>query len=208
MNNPGKGGATAVSAPVVADTVRRRKEVGEVFLKESDALYRFALRSTGSPGEAEEAVARAGVRALERVDHFSGLSKLRTWLFGILVNVLREMSREGHREISLDTVALDPFPPDSMFDASGQPLAMAVPFPPNAEELLLKEERLGWVREAMQRLPYLQRSAFHLRYIEEWEPQEICTALGITDVHLRVLLHRARLGLRDALAERMRGGGA
>ncbi|MBI2061410.1 MAG: sigma-70 family RNA polymerase sigma factor [Nitrospirae bacterium] len=181
-----------------------REEIGQIFLAEAPALYRYALRMTGSPQDSEEAVARTALRCLENAEKFAGQSKVRTWLFGILHNVIREMRREGWRE---EPIGEEPYPPDDQFSADGHPVTSAPMDAGNAEEILLRKESADEVRAQIDRLPPLQRSAFHLRYIEEWDPEEICNALGITNTHLRVLLHRARLHLRDRLVAWAKGEG-
>lgn len=173
-----------------------RKEIGDIFVRESTPLYRFALRLTRLPQDAEEAVSRTALRCLEKADQFRGESKVRTWLFGILINVVREMRKENWREESLDE---HPYPPDSNFDSKGQGLQPPSDLQDNPEHALLRSEGVERIRAEIDDLPPLQRSAFHLRFIEGSEPGEICNALGITDTHLRVLIHRARLRLRERM---------
>lgn len=179
-----------------------RKEIGEIFVREADSLYRFGLRLTRLPQDAEEAVSRTALRCLEKADTFRGESTARTWIFGILVNVVREMRKENWREESLDE---HPYPPDSAFDESGQGLQPTSGPGNNPAEVLLRVESVERVRAAIDELPPLQRSAFHLRFFEEWEHEEICNALGVTATHLRVLLHRARLRLRELMVEYAKG---
>src|SRR3974390_3211436 len=57
-------------------------------------LYRFALRSLGDRGLAEEAVQETFVRAWQAADRFDdALGSLRTWLFAIIRNVVIDLSR-------------------------------------------------------------------------------------------------------------------
>jgi RNA polymerase sigma-70 factor (ECF subfamily) len=57
-------------------------------------LYRFALRSLGDRGLAEEAVQETFVRAWRAAGRFDdGLGSLRTWLFAIVRNVVIDLSR-------------------------------------------------------------------------------------------------------------------
>ena len=179
-----------------------RKQVSETFVKETNALYRFALRMTRSPQDTEEAVARTALRALEKADHFKEQSSVRTWLFGILINVVREMRKENWREELIDD---QPYPPDSDFNSAGQRVESLPGLGDNPEETLLRAESTGQIRAQIDLLPPLQRSAFHLRFIEQWDSVDICNALEITDTHLRVLLHRARLRLRERLVEYLKG---
>src|ERR1700674_1974276 len=57
-------------------------------------LYRFAVRSLGDRGLAEEAVQETFVRAWRAADRFDDeLGSLRTWLFAIVRNVVIDLSR-------------------------------------------------------------------------------------------------------------------
>lgn len=48
-------------------------------------------------------------------------------------------------------------------------------------------------------LPPKQRAVMAMRDVEGWSSEETCEALGITEVHQRVLLHRARSKVRARL---------
>ena len=66
-------------------------------------------------------------------------------------------------------------------------------------ERLLARETLGLVREAIARLPVRQRDVVVLRDVEGWDPPEVCDALGLSEGNQRVLLHRGRSRVREAL---------
>lgn len=62
----------------------------------------------------------------------------------------------------------------------------------------------GWeardlVREAMGQLPPLQREVLHLKEIEGYPSDEIAALLALQEGHVRVLLSRARAGLREII---------
>jgi RNA polymerase sigma-70 factor (ECF subfamily) len=68
--------------------------VRAVYAAHGPELYRFALRSLGDRGLAEEAVQEAFVRGWQAADRFDeSLGSLRTWLFAIIRNVVIDMSR-------------------------------------------------------------------------------------------------------------------
>jgi RNA polymerase sigma-70 factor, ECF subfamily len=68
--------------------------VRTVYAAHGPELYRFALRSLGDAGLAEEAVQETFVRAWQAADRFDDrLGSLRTWLFAIVRNVVIDLSR-------------------------------------------------------------------------------------------------------------------
>src|SRR5215470_6538648 len=68
--------------------------VRAVYAAHGPELYRFAFRSLGDRGLAEEAVQEAFVRAWQAADRFDdALGSLRTWLFAIIRNVVIDLSR-------------------------------------------------------------------------------------------------------------------
>src|ERR1051326_1560789 len=68
--------------------------VRAVYAAHGPELYRFALRSLGDRGLAEEAVQETFVRAWRAADRFDDeLGSLRTWLFAIVRNVVIDLSR-------------------------------------------------------------------------------------------------------------------
>lgn len=68
--------------------------VRAVYSAHGPELYRFAMRSLGDRGLAEEAVQETFVRAWRAADRFDDeLGSLRTWLFAIVRNVVIDLSR-------------------------------------------------------------------------------------------------------------------
>jgi RNA polymerase sigma-70 factor (ECF subfamily) len=68
--------------------------VRAVYAAHGPELYRFALRSLGDRGLAEEAVQETFVRAWQAAERFDdSLGSLRTWLFAIVRNVVIDLSR-------------------------------------------------------------------------------------------------------------------
>jgi RNA polymerase sigma-70 factor (ECF subfamily) len=55
------------------------------------------------------------------------------------------------------------------------------------------------ILEAIYALPPAQREVIVLRDLEEFPSSEVCNILGLTDTPQRVLLHRARSRVRQAL---------
>ncbi len=77
-----------------------------------------------------------------------------------------------------------------------------MPAPPrDPEREAAAQESLRILERAVDRLPPAYRTVYMLREIEESSTADVAQALGITEEAVKVRLHRARLALRDALAE-------
>jgi RNA polymerase sigma-70 factor (ECF subfamily) len=65
-----------------------------------DAVYRFALRLTGSPADAEDLVQETFLRAYRSWDHYTLGTRAKSWLFTICRNAfLRQRQQENRRGV-------------------------------------------------------------------------------------------------------------
>ena len=154
-------------------------------------LYRAARGMGLQPDEAEDAVQDVFLTFLTRLDQFEGRSKVSTFLFGILHHKAQERRRDltRNREQPIDDLL------ESRFDADGRWVS-----PPVAPDRATASREVGRaVRQCLDGLSPLQREVFHLRQVENLPAGEVGDLVGETDNHVGVLLHRARLRLRDCL---------
>jgi RNA polymerase sigma-70 factor (ECF subfamily) len=170
-------------------------------------LLRFARTQLRNEAWAEDAVSETLLAALEKPQSFAGGSQLKTWLVGILkhkvVDQLRRHTREATVMVGEDNEDLDEalFLPDGHFrdlpDEWGDPDAAC------------SQRQFFEVLEAcMEHLPPTQGRVFMMREWLELETDEICKELSISSTNLWVLLHRARLRLRECLQVRWFAAGA
>ena len=163
-------------------------------------LLRIAESYVGRGPTAQDLVQETWAEVVDHVDSFEGRSTLRTWITRILVNRAITRRARDKRFVPLEEEAEGPenrFSPGGFWTA--QPSVLAGP-----EEALLRKESSGWLVEALEALPELQRSVVTLRDVEEWSSEEVCNALGLSESNQRVLLHRGRQRLRSALEPRVR----
>ena len=175
------------------------------------ALVRLARVYVGSVEVAEEVAQETWLGVLRGIDGFAGRSSLKTWIFRILVNRaktrgVREgrtvpFSMLGESEASSDEPSVDPdrFRPPGDHWAGGW-LRPPLSWEGAPEQQLLSDEIGRFVRAAVADLPAAQRQVIALRDIEGWESTEVCQLLEISEGNQRVLLHRARSKVRQALA--------
>jgi RNA polymerase sigma-70 factor (ECF subfamily) len=169
----------------------------------SGIILRLALLHVGRRAVAEEVVQDTWLTVLRSIDRFERRSALRTWVFGIAINVARARARtEGKMAHSIDHdgPSVDPrrFLPG---DHPRWPYHWAVePIRwPTPEDQLLAAEASRIARAAIDSLPHAQREVLVLRDLEGLSAVEVCNILSLTDTHQRVLLHRARSRVRAAL---------
>jgi RNA polymerase sigma-70 factor, ECF subfamily len=152
-------------------------------------------------------VQEAWVGALRGLDKFEGRSSFKTWLFRIVANLAKTRAVREGRTIpfsalrSPETVpepALDPerFRPPDDPRLPGHWASKPTEWP---EQRLLESESLARIEAAIEALPDSQRAVITLRDVEGWSSVEVCNALELSETNQRVLLHRARSKVRNAL---------
>jgi RNA polymerase sigma-70 factor (ECF subfamily) len=71
---------------------------------------------------------------------------------------------------------------------------------PEADEVMHRDEFWQTMRDCLSKLPERIATVFMMREMDEIDSKEICATLSISDSNLWVMLHRARMALRECLA--------
>lgn len=169
--------------------------------KHGDYLFRFAMLQLRDEHLAEDAVQETLLAALESSRHYSGNASEKTWLVGILkhkiVDLIRKKVREPTQEYfdeQIDDAQNEAI--DTLFDDRGHWIS-----PPqdwgNPEKML--EQKRFWeiFTECMQKLPPQLALLYSLREISGMATDEICKDMNISPTNSWVMLHRARIGLKQ-----------
>jgi RNA polymerase sigma-70 factor, ECF subfamily len=159
---------------------------GTLFARHRDRLWAVALRTTGDPEDAADALQDALVAAFRRAESFRGDSAVTTWLHRIVVNAcLDRMRRRAVRpaastggEQALDTLAL----------------GHAVPDPSAASDTALD------VHAALRTLPPEQQAALVLVDMLGYPVADAAEVLGISQGTVKSRCARARAKLVPQLA--------
>lgn len=167
-------------------------------------MLRLALSHVESRAIAEEVVQDAWLTVLRSLARFERRSAFRTWVLGIVVNLARSRARAERRSVPLSSETRDPVVDSTRFlpaDHPRWPHHWAVEPAPwrTPEEDLLAEETRKVILDAIEALPATQREVINLRDLEGLPAADVCSILGLTDTHQRVLLHRARSRVRNAI---------
>lgn len=175
------------------------------------SLVRLACIYVSSRAVAEEVAQETWLGVLQGLDRFEGRSSLKTWIFRILTNRAKTRGQREARsipfsdwaspEMEADEPSVDPSrfrPPDDP-EWPGHWAVGPASWDDIPEQHFLSQETQAHILAAIATLPPNQREVMTLRDIEGWSSAEVCAVLAISEANQRVLLHRARSKVRQAL---------
>jgi RNA polymerase sigma-70 factor (ECF subfamily) len=143
-------------------------------------LVRLARLFVRDEETAREVAQDAWLAVLAGLPRFQRRSSLKTWVFRILVNIAKTRGARELRGVAL--LEHD----ERRSDERGP------------EQAMIDRETLEILARALRSLPEAQ-AAVVLSDIDGLDATEISYVLGVSESNLRVLRHRARLKLREAL---------
>jgi RNA polymerase sigma-70 factor (ECF subfamily) len=160
--------------------------------KHERRVFRVTLAVLGNIEDAEEAMQDTFVKAFRHLDQFRREARFTTWLTRIAINeaIQKRSTRKNLVRLVEAETANEQFAP-----------RRCESWKTNPEQLYGKQEIHRIVENAIQSLPEIYREAFILRDVEELSAEEAAEALGITVGALKSRLLRARLIVRESLAE-------
>jgi len=162
-----------------------------LFEQERERLRRFVLKMVDDADEAEDIVQQTFTEAYRQIEDFRGESSVSTWLFSIAKHLAYGHLRTVDRHNYLEHETIEFLQVDQDESAT------------TTDEKVELSERKRIVHDALQELPDHYRRVVQLRDLEEKSTAETAEQLGLTEVNVRVRLHRARKQLREHLCERM-----
>lgn len=170
-------------------------------------MLRFASLQLRNPAVAEDMVQDALLAAMNGAERFAGRAALKTWVFAILRNKIIDHFRSAAREVKLqdlvdeDQDGCDAL--DALFSASGHWRPEERPATWLDPDASLEQKQFWTIFDAcINSLPERSARIFMMREFIGLETAEICAELGISNSNCWVMLHRARMGLRECLENR------
>ena len=168
------------------------------------SLLRVARMFVPTAALAEDVVQETWLAVLKGIDRFEGRSSLKTWIFRILVNRAKTRGERESRSVpfsSLESGDGEPSVDPDRFIEAGAWSSPPRPWEGEPVERLLAGEARDVIDAAIAELPPAQRSVITLRDLDGLDADETCDLLDLTDGNQRVLLHRARSRVRQALED-------
>jgi RNA polymerase sigma-70 factor (ECF subfamily) len=186
-----------LSGPEFKNKLKERDSETISFLIENyhEALIKGALKQNLSFDQAEEVVQATWSTFFENSDNFEGRSHIRTYLFGIMYNKVKEIYRSNKKY----THEYDESTLDKIFDENGHYQET----PKDPSHWLESNEFNKILLQELEKLPEAQKMAFYLKEIQGEKTEDICKILEITNTNLGVLIYRAKANLRVALEKEL-----
>ena len=171
------------------------------------AMLRVARGYVPSHQVAEDVIQETWIGVLQGISKFEGRSSLRTWIFRVMINIAKKRGvrerRDADAEIAASTGGtVDPArfrPADDRLPGHWRADAEPSPFPDTPEGSVLGDELVAVARRELDKLPDKQRTVVTLRDMHGFDSEEVCALLDISVANQRVLLHRGRAFVRQAL---------
>lgn len=155
----------------------------QVYLQYSDKIFRFVYFKTNNVYLAEDITSEVFVRAWKNWEKFKP-DYTKAWFYKIAGNLLIDHWRreKNKKNVSLEKIVDDGFEPSNNEDLI---------------EKISKDEKIKKLNKALESLPENLREVAILRFIEGMSGKEVSEILGLSEVNVRVLQHRALLKLKE-----------
>ncbi|HVB69873.1 MAG TPA: sigma-70 family RNA polymerase sigma factor [Acidimicrobiales bacterium] len=168
------------------------------------ALVRLARYYVASDASAEDVAQETWIAVMRGVDRFEGRSSFKTWLLHICANRARTIGVRESRTIPVAVGDAGPTVMAQRFDQAGVWRDPPVPFTDGVDSRLDDGKLLATVRTAITDLGEPQQTVVTLRDVQGLSTEEVAQLTGLSEGNVRVVLHRGRAKVRDAVETAMR----
>jgi RNA polymerase sigma-70 factor (ECF subfamily) len=151
-----------------------RCSFNELVHRYSHRLFYFLRPKVSTDEDTEDLVQETFLKAYQNISRFDLNYKFSTWLYTTAARLAISFYRKKRIAKGISIVTLSP---------------------PDPREQMIREEDSKNLWDIAQTLQSSQYQVLWLRYMEELSLKEIALVMKKTRVHVRVLLHRARLNL-------------
>ena len=182
-------------------------------LEKDEATYRdvvkayhgmmvYVAKSIVGDAIADEVAQESWVSVMKALPKFERRSTLKTWIMRIVSNTAKSRLRHESRTINVDNLeglSESVINPERFKEGGHWAVPPSIWQGDSPESLLASEQMQGVIDKALKDLGPLQRSVVSLRDIQGLDMDTICKILEVSESNARVLLHRARSQIREAV---------
>jgi RNA polymerase sigma-70 factor, ECF subfamily len=173
---------------------------GVLFARHRDRLWAVALRTTGDPEEAADALQEAMIAAFRRAESYRGDAAVTTWLHRIVVNAC--LDRLRRRKVRL----AEPLP-DDLEEQLGRGAAATATLPADdPADVVERGDHRRTVLAALDTLPPEQRAALVLVDMQGYSVAEAAQLLEVATGTVKSRCSRARARLLPLLSPLRQSG--
>lgn len=150
-----------------------------------DSLYFMLLKMTNNASDADDLTIEAFGKAFKKLEQYTPEYAFSTWLFKIASNNCIDYMRKKRKLLFAFNLGTE--------DENGQDLANIIASDsPDPEEKVMKKEKIGLMREVVEKLKPHYRTLIELRYFKEYSYEEIAEELNLPLGTVKAQLFRAR----------------
>lgn len=172
-----------------------RSAFDQLVWKYQSRAYQYAYRLTSDQDVACDIVADAFVRTYNALANFRGQSAFTTWLYRIVTNCFLDMRK---REKNKKTVSLD-----APVGTDGDMTIQVESEEDGPDVISERHARERLVQKSLRKLPEYQQTMLVMFHVDNLSYEEIAEILDLPIGTVKSRLNRARLSLREQLAENM-----
>jgi RNA polymerase sigma-70 factor (ECF subfamily) len=172
----------------------------QIVQRYQDMVFNLAFRLLSRHDEAVDLSQEVFLQVYRKLSTFRRDAALRTWIYRIVINRAKNRQRWWKRRIGeMTAMPLEEAETSSYWGhrASTMPTMSAEPVAP--DDALQRKEQWQILREAIEKLPFDQRTILLLKEIEGLSYEEISTTLDLALGTVKSRLARARKSLRSHL---------
>ena len=158
-------------------------------------VYGFGMKVCGSHEDAQDTVQETLIRLARQLRDFPDSRALAVWLYKVAKTQCL-MSRRKSKFAPAQMLSLDALMPEQGHASPAAPKSWAI----TPEEIVLKQELRSRLEDAVLALPKHYRFVLILRDMEQLDTREVAEVMGISEETAKMRLHRARVFVRNALA--------
>lgn len=155
-----------------------------LFHRHQRTLFHSALGIMGNPQDAEDAMQDGLLSAFRNLKSFKGRSQFSTWLTRVVINaaLMRRRGQTVRPAAATEPISKDEIPIVERLVSKG----------PNPEQLYRHSEIREILRDQLDELAPILRTAFVLRKVGEYSTSETARMLRVSEETLKGRLWRAR----------------
>ena len=158
-------------------------------------MISFMYRMTRNQAVAEELAQEVFLRVYRSRQSYEASAKFTTWLYRIATNLAVNHARDTKHERPENTVNIDEPDMETGMTVDVADAGM------NAEQIILRRERLAAIRKQVEALPERQRMAVLMHKYQNMDYKQIAAVLKLSESATKSLLFRAYETLRETLRQ-------